>query len=210
MKLANKNEATGEGELCFRGRSVFMGYLGGPEETAATFDSEGYIRTGDLATVDGEGFIFITGRTKELMVTSGGENVAPMLIESSLKSAMPAISRSFAVGDTRKYVTCLLVPYMDDDGRLIGPAATVNPSVRLASEIDGDAAWTAYIEEGIGRANESAISNVSKVKRHALLTSDFGVDPRPGCSKGELTPTLKVKRTNVVENFAGVIEAMYK
>lgn len=210
MKLADRDAATGEGELCFRGRNVFMGYLSSPGESAAAFDEEGYLRTGDLARVDDDGYVFITGRAKELMVTSGGENVAPALIESLLISAMPALSRAFAVGDARKYVACLLVPYMEDDGTLIGEAAIVSASVRMASEIAGDQDWTSYIERGIAKANEGAISNVAKVKRHAVLTSDFSVDPRPGCSKGELTPTLKVKRKIAYENYAALIDSIYK
>jgi long-chain-fatty-acid--CoA ligase ACSBG len=209
VKLSNKDAATGEGELCFRGRNVFMGYLGNPEDTRAAFDDEGFFRTGDLATIDDDGFVFITGRAKELIVTSGGENVAPSFIESSLISAMPAISRAFVVGDARKYVTCLLVPYMDESGTLIGPAASVNPTLRSSSEIAGDAVWSAYIKNGIAAANKGAISNVAKVKRHAVLTSDFSVDPRPGFAKSELTPTLKVKRKNVVEIYSDLIDTMY-
>jgi long-subunit acyl-CoA synthetase (AMP-forming) len=209
VKLHKRDESTGEGELCFRGRNVFLGYLGDAAESEATLDDDGFIHTGDLATMDADGFVHITGRAKELIVTSGGENVAPSLIESALLSAMPAICRAFAVGDARKYVSCLLVPFMDEAGQLTGPAALVSPHARAASDAVGDSAWTAYVKDGIAEASKSAISSVAKVKRFSLLTEDFSVQPRRGCAKGELTPTLKVMRKAVVQNYAPVIDAMY-
>lgn len=209
LKLANKDDATGEGELCFRGRNVFLGYLGDSEESKAAMDDEGYIHTGDIAKVDADGFVFITGRVKELIITGGGENVAPALIEKSLVSAMPAVSRAFAVGDAKKYCSCLVVPYMDEDGKLIGPAAAVSESAKSAREIDGNPEWKSYLEAGLAKANEQAISNVAKVKRFTVLTEDFSVDPRRGCERGELTPTMKVRRKVVLANYKNEIDSMY-
>lgn len=209
LKLHKKDEVTGEGELCFRGRNVFIGYLGNEEESKAALDSDGYLHTGDLATVDEDGFVFITGRAKEIIVTSGGENVAPSLIEAALKNAMPAISRAFAVGDTQKYVSCLLVPFIDDGGALSGPAAAVSDSAKTAADAATDEKWKEYVEKGIAEANKNAISNVATVKRFCILPEDFSVEPRTGMAKGELTPTMKVKRKVVVQNFAEIIQTMY-
>lgn len=202
VKLHNKDES-GEGELCFRGRNIFVGYMGNEEETNKTIDDDCYVHSGDLGRVDEEGFITITGRAKELIVTAGGENVAPALVESALISAMPAISRAFAVGDQKKFVSCLLVPYFDQQGQLIGPALAVNPEVKTAEEALKDPAWDKYIQDGIASANEHAISNAARVRKHTVLAKDFTVDG------GELTPTMKVKRRIVVQNFRDEIEAMY-
>lgn len=196
-------DPTGEGELCFKGRNIFVGYMGKAEETESTIDGDSYIHSGDLGRIDEEGFITITGRAKELIVTAGGENVAPSLAESTLISAIPAISRAFAVGDHKKFVSCLLVPYMDDNGMLIGPATKVNPQVTSAEEAAKDETWDKYIEEGMERANEYAMSSAARVRKYALLTKDFAVET------GELTPTMKVKRKIVVQNFAREIDAMY-
>lgn len=201
LKLNNK-DTTGEGELCFRGRNMFMGYLNNAEESAKVMDEEGFIHSGDLGRVDDDGFITITGRAKDLIVTAGGENVAPSLIESSLISAIPAVSRAFAVGDKKKFMSCLLVPYMDENGRLIGPAASVS-GAKTAVEAVADADWQKYISERLDQANENAISNAARVRKFTLLTKDFSVET------GELTPTLKVKRRIVVQKFESVIEAMY-
>lgn len=209
LKLDNKNEETGEGELCFRGRNIFLGYLDNEEESKAAMDEDGFLHSGDLAKVDQDGYIFITGRAKEIIVTSGGENVAPNLIEAALKNAMPAVSRAFAVGDAKKFVSCMLVPYIDDDGNLSGPAASISSDAKTAKDAATDAKWKEYIEAGIAEANRAAISNVAKVKRFTILPEDFSVDPRPGMAKGELTPTMKVKRKIVVHNYADTIQEMY-
>lgn len=196
--------APGEGELCFRGRNMFMGYLNNPEETAKTMDDEGYIHSGDIGRIDDGGFITITGRAKDLLVTSGGENVAPFFVESSLISAMPAISRAFAIGDHRKFVSALLVPCIGDDGKLDGAAASVNPNIKTPEEAVKDEQWMKYLQRGVEEANEDAVSNAAKVKKFQLLKKDFSID------NGELTPTMKVKRKIVVENYSDVIESMYQ
>lgn len=203
VKLDNK-DVHGEGELCFRGRNMFMGYLDNPEENAKTFDEDGFLHSGDLGKVDEDGFVRVTGRVKELLVTAGGENVASPAVESTLRSAMSAITRAFAIGDRRKFVSALLIPYVDDDGKLIGDAAKVNPEITTAEEAVKDDTWKKYLEEGVAQANEDAISNVAKVKAYRLLTRDFSVE------QGELTPTMKVKRKIVVEKYADLIEDIYK
>lgn len=202
MKLHNIDEF-GEGELCFRGRNMFVGYKDNDEETKQTMDEEGYIHSGDLARIDNEGFVTITGRAKELIVTAGGENVAPALVESTLISAIPGISRAFAIGDKMKFISAVVVPYMDETGNLIGPALSVNPHVKTVAEAAKDPVWNKYLKEGVDKANEHAISNAAKVKKFEMLTKDFAVET------GELTPTMKVKRKIVVQNLEGVIQRMY-
>lgn len=193
-----------EGELCFRGRNMFMGYLNNAEESARTMDNEGFVHTGDLGKIDKDGFITITGRVKELLITAGGENVAPVLVESTLMSAMPAICRAFAVGDSLKFISALVTPFMDADGNLIGPAADVNPNVKTVEEAIEDDVWKKYLNEGVAKANEEAISSAAKVKKFRMMTKDFSVE------RDELTPSLKVKRKNVVVKYADVIASMYE
>lgn len=108
IKIFNPDES-GVGEICIRGRNVFMGYLNNPEATFEVMDSEGYFHTGDIGCLDPQtGFLDITGRQKELIITAGGENVSPIPIEIAIKEACPIISHVVVIGDERKYLTCLL------------------------------------------------------------------------------------------------------
>lgn len=202
VKLVKKI-SDNEGELCFRGRNMFMGYLDNPSESAATMDADGYVHSGDVGKIDSDGFITITGRAKELLITAGGENVAPVLVESTLLCAMPAIARAFAIGDKRKFVSAMLIPFMDEEGKLIGPAAQVNPETKTAVDIENDETWQEYLRVGVGKANEEAISNAAKVKKFKVLSNDFSVET------DELTPSLKVKRKVVNAKYADIIESMY-
>eukprot|EP00178_Gracilaria_changii_P025332 TRINITY_DN78098_c0_g1_i1.p1 TRINITY_DN78098_c0_g1~~TRINITY_DN78098_c0_g1_i1.p1 ORF type:complete len:628 (+),score=111.28 TRINITY_DN78098_c0_g1_i1:318-2201(+) len=202
VKAINQDE-TGEGELCFRGRNIFVGYLENPEETSKTIDDDGFIHTGDLGRIDEDGYVSITGRVKELLVTAGGENVAPALAESSIREELNAICRVFAIGDKKKFISCLVVPYMDEEGNLIGPATKVNPNVTTAADAVNDPVWLKYVNEGVERANTHAISNAAKVRKFRILSKDFTVEG------GELTPTMKVKRKVVVEKYESLIDDMY-
>lgn len=118
-----KDEETGE--LCYRGRHIFAGYMGMPEQTKTTIDAEGWLHSGDVVDIDSDvderipgqsGFITITGRIKELIITAGGENIPPVLIENELKRAMPAISNAMVIGDRRKFLTVLLCLRVEVDG----------------------------------------------------------------------------------------------
>ena len=202
MKIVNP-DSTGEGELCFRARNIFMGYLGNEEESQKALDDEGFYHSGDLGRVDSDGFVTITGRLKELLITSAGENVAPLLAENSIINSIPGIARAFAIGDKRKFVSCLLVPYLDENGELAGLSKDVNPAISTPKQAMDDEVWSKYLEAGMARANQSAISNAAKVKKWRLLERDFTVE------KNELTPSLKVKRKICLQNFADVIDEIY-
>ncbi len=196
-------DSTGEGELCFRARHIFMGYLGNEEESKKVLDEDGFYHSGDLGRIDEDGYVSITGRLKELLITSAGENVAPLLAENAIVNAIPGIARAFAVGDKRKFVSCLLVPYLNEKGELTGISKDVNPALTFPSEAINDEKWAKYLEEGMARANETAISNAAKVKKWRLLERDFTVE------KNELTPSLKVKRKICLQNFADVVDEIY-
>lgn len=96
------------GEICVRGRNLFLGYLNNPDATFEVMDAEGFFHTGDIGQLTGEGHLDITGRLKELIITAGGENVSPIPIEEALKEICPILSQAVIIGDERKYLTCLL------------------------------------------------------------------------------------------------------
>jgi len=210
------------GELCYRGRHIFAGYMKMPEMTAATIDEDGWLHSGDIVNIDDDndetlakpsGFLSITGRIKELIITAGGENVPPVLIEDQFKLAMPCLSNCMAVGDKRKFLSILLCLHTDVDeegnslntlsgvaletSKKIGSVATTTEEVATCEN------WKSYFDDGMGKANKQATSRAQTVSKWALLPSDFTI---PG---GELTPTLKLKRSVVADKYANVIESIY-
>lgn len=165
-KICNPDE-NGHGEICKRGRNVFMGYLGSLEKTKEAIDDEGWLRTGDIGYVDKDGYVFITGRIKELIITAGGENIPPVIIENLVKSENSAISNAFLVGDKKKYLTMLITlkTEMDKEGApldaLAGESLKLMESLGLKytkmSEIIAagpDKKVTQAIQEAIDRANK--------------------------------------------------------
>ncbi|KAL4608362.1 long-chain-fatty-acid-CoA ligase ACSBG2 isoform X1 [Arapaima gigas] len=207
----------GIGEICFRGRHVFMGYLNMPDKTEETLDSEGWLHSGDLGKHDKQDFLFITGRIKELIITAGGENIPPVPIEDAVKEAMPLISNAMLIGDKRKFLSMLLTvkcqmnpdtgtpedeltPEAVDLCRKLGSNAT------RVSEIAGgkDRAVHTAIQKAIDCVNERATSNAQRIQKWAVLDRDFSV---PG---GELGPTMKLKRPTVMSLYKEQIEAFYK
>lgn len=210
------------GELCYRGRHIFAGYMDMPDETKETIDSEGWLHSGDVVKIDNDhdpnipepsGFICITGRIKELIITAGGENVPPVLIEDQLKSAMHALSNAMVIGDKRKFLSALLCVQVEVDGngvpsnRLTGHALETSKLMRSAAtttnEVLSDPLWQAYFDKGIKVANSHATSRAQHVGKWHLLSTNFSE------AGGELTPTLKLKRSVAMSIHSDAIEAMY-
>jgi len=206
------------GELLCRGRHIFMGYLNMPEESLKAVDENGFFHTGDMALFDSDddpqvttpsGFMTITGRIKELIITSGGENISPVLIESAMLKQMPALGRCIVVGNNRKYLTMLVVLKTADDssGRLSGEAVEEARKIGSGACTDAEAAsdplWTQYIDAGIAKANEGAIARPHWVRKWRMLPQDLSE------AAGELTITSKVKRSTVSEHYSELIESMY-
>lgn len=187
-------QIAGDGEIIFKGPNVFLGYFKDEAATRETVDEDGWLHSGDLGVFDEEGYLHITGRKKDIIITAGGKNITPKNIESGIKNH-PLVHEVVVVGDRRKYLVALISPdleaiekFMKDNG-LSGP-------VERCAEIH-DAIW-ALVQE----LNQK-LARVEQVKRIAIL-------PRPlGIETGELTPTLKVKRNKVNEHFAAEIEALY-
>lgn len=156
----------------------------------------------------------ITGRIKELIITAGGENVAPVLIEDAMKEAMPALSNCMVIGDKRKFLSilfCLQVEINVEDGvatnKLTGVALETSKSIGSKAVTTEEAKscekWKKYLDDGMAAANGKAISRAQRVAKWALLDTDF---TEPG---GELTPTLKLKRSVAADKYSTVVEGIY-
>ena len=215
--------AEGTGELCYRGRHIMMGYMYMPKETAETIDSEGYLHSGDVAEFDKDdseycpppsGFMKITGRIKDLIITAGGENVPPILIENEMKAAMVAISNCLVVGDKRKYLSMLITLKTEVDlatatptNVLAADALFIGKQIRsnatTVEEVMKDPLWTKYFNEGMKKANAKTTSNAQIVQKWRLLKTDFSE------SAGDLTPTMKLKRNVVLKKYAKEVDEIY-
>jgi len=209
-----------QGEICFRGRHIMMGYLANPDlgpehvkeiqdKTAGAIDAEGWLHSGDKGCISTQGMVKITGRYKELIIGSGGENIAPVPIENSVKKIAGGISNIMMVGDKRKFNVALVTlkaegatgenPGTDN---LLGDALAVNSAVTTISAASKDEAWKAYITEAITQVNKG-LNPPSRIQRFSILPADFSVETE------ELTPTLKLKRSVVSKKWNALIESMY-
>ncbi|XP_033218874.1 very long-chain-fatty-acid--CoA ligase bubblegum-like isoform X2 [Belonocnema kinseyi] len=214
-KLDNLDN-TGEGEICMGGRHVFMGYLNEPEKTKEAMDVNGWLHSGDMGRLDGNGYLYITGRIKELIITAGGENIPPIHIEHLVLSELPVLSNAMLIGDRRKYLTILVTLKTEMNADTGDPLDTflsdtqawlksIGCKAKTLSEIIAtrDPLVFKEIEDAISRANEKAISNAQRVQKFQLLPHDFSVPT------GELGPTLKVRRNVVQRMYSDLIEEMY-
>jgi long-chain acyl-CoA synthetase len=182
-----------DGELLTRGRHVFKGYYKDPEATANTL-KDGWLHTGDLAEVNDRGLIRIKGRKKEVLKTSGGKMIAPLPIEETLK-AHPKISHVCIVGDGRKYLTALVTL---SEKALAEAKKDLDPSARVIE----DGALKSEIKARFDEVNET-LASYEQIKRFEILAHEFSVEA------GEMTPTLKMKRSVVEKRYQDVIDGMY-
>ena len=187
-----------DGEILVRGPVVMRGYYREPARTADTLDRDGWLHTGDIGTLNADGFLTIVDRKKELIITSGGKNISPVLIESLLQRH-PLIGQACAIGDRRNYVTALLV--------LDGEAAPVWAKQHGIGTADlADLAVhpqvLAEVVAGVRRANRD-LARVEQVRRFTLLGAEWTAET------GELTPTLKRRRRVIDERYAADIQRLY-
>jgi len=168
-RLDRKNK-DGEGEICIWGRHVFMGYLYNEEATMKTIDSSGWLHSGDLGKVDSEGYLRITGRIKELIITAGGENIPPVLIEKQIKEKLPAISNAVVIGDKRKYLSCLLTLKCEVDEKGNPLDTLAGDALALAKEVGSEAKTVTAAAKcpKIAKAIQIGIDKVSK-KLYSIL-----------------------------------------
>jgi long-chain acyl-CoA synthetase len=186
-----------DGELLIRSETVFQGYFKEPEATAEVLTPDGWLRTGDIAEIDDDGFITITDRKKDILITAGGKNVAPQNLENDLKTSR-WISQALVIGDRRPYVSALVTL----DPVEIGKWAAERGLPPDPDALAGDEQVRELVQGVVDAANADR-SRYEQIKRFAVLPRDFTMDD------GEITPTLKLKRRVVHENFADVIERLY-
>merc|ERR1712013_562651 len=215
--IGNKDE-DGSGELMYRGRNIFMGYLNNEEKTKESINDDGWLLTGDVGKVDDDGYFYITGRIKELIVTAGGEKIAPDPLEDNLKLELPFVSTAMVIGDKRKFLSCLLTVQVVIDLNTGLPTDELLPSaisyfkelgldVTKASEVAPDVpeVLKTAIQAGFDAANKKAVSNAARVQKWHLLPKDFTTEG------GELGPTQKLRRPNVVKmpQYKEIIDGFY-
>jgi long-chain acyl-CoA synthetase len=172
-----------DGEILVRSDTVFAGYFKDPEATAAAFTGDGWFRTGDVGEIDEDGFVKITDRKKDLIITAGGKNIAPQNLENALKASR-FVSQALVVGDRRPYIVALI---------------TVDPAELAATGREP----RELVQEIVDEVNKDRV-RVEQIKRFAILPRDFTQED------GEVTPTLKLRRKVVHEHFANDIEALYQ
>lgn len=186
-----------DGEILAKGEGVFIGYHNNPAATAEAFD-DGWFRTGDLGSIDEDGYVRITGRKKEIIVTAGGKNVAPAALEDRLRGH-PLISQVVVVGDQKPFIGALVTLDADalsgwlathDLPDMDVVAASTHPGVRAA------------LDRAVERTNK-AVSRAESIRKYTILTTDFTIE------NDLLTPSLKVKRAKVLQQYADEIEELY-
>lgn len=187
-----------DGEIQLRGPVVFAGYWRNDEASAESLD-DGWFRTGDLGSLDGDGYITITGRKKELIVTAGGKNVSPAGLEDQLRSHA-LISQAIVVGDQKPFIAALVT--LDVDALTGWKAAHGKPADATAEDLSGDADLIAEIDSAVADANIS-VSHAEAIKKYRILPNDFTEE------SGEMTPTMKLKRNVITKSYANQIDAIY-
>ncbi|QFU88004.1 long-chain fatty acid--CoA ligase [Amycolatopsis sp. YIM 10] len=187
-----------DGEVLLSGEVVFAGYWNNPEATAESL-KDGWFHTGDLGELDDDGFLKITGRKKEIIVTAGGKNVAPSGLEDSLK-AHPVISQAMVVGDARPYISALIT--IDEEYFPSWKSQHGKPESATVADLADDADLRAEVQAAVDEANR-LVSHAEAIKKFAILPQDFTE------AGGEVTPSMKLKRNVVTKNYAGDIETLY-
>ena len=169
-------------EILARGDTIFAGYYKDPEATAAAFTEDGWFRTGDVGEIDAEGFLKITDRKKDLIITAGGKNIAPQNLENALKASR-FVSQAIVVGDRRPYVVALITVDADE----------VAASGRDEQEL---------VQELVDDVNRDRV-RVEQIKRFTIVPREFSQE------QGEVTPTMKLRRRVINEHFAAQIDELY-
>ncbi len=188
-----------DGEVLVRGPMVFPGYWQNEAATKELIDSDGWVHTGDIGSLDDEGFLQITGRKKELIVTAGGKNVSPAVLEDRLR-AHALISQCMVVGDNRPYVAALVT--IDEEMLPQWKQQHGKPADATVADLKDDPDLLAEIQDAVDDANK-AVSRAEAIRRFRVLTTDFTE------AGGQLTPSLKLRRNVVAKECAADIEALY-
>lgn len=187
-----------DGELFLRGQGLFQGYYKDPEATAAAIDAEGWFHTGDIAFMDDEGFLTITDRKKDLIVTAGGKNIAPQNIENLIRT-LPLISQVMVYGDRRKYLTALITlneqelrNFAERENLIDGETASLADHPKILQAVADQV-----------QAVNSRLAPYEQIKRFTILPQDFTEEA------GELTPTLKIRRREIIKHYGDKLDDLY-
>ncbi len=187
-----------DGEILNRGPNVMKGYFNKPEATAETIDEDGWLHTGDVGYLDADGFLFITDRKKDIIVTSGGKNIAPQPIEGRLQ-ATPYIAQAVVVGDNLPYLTALIVPNFENLTAFFAERGEEGMSEERMAEREEA---RQLVDDAIRKLN-GELAQHEKIRRFTILVREFSL------AEGEITPTLKVRRRVVSERYKDLIDGMY-
>lgn len=188
-----------DGEVHVRGPILMRGYRGDPGKTAQAVDRDGWLATGDIGTIDADGYLSIVDRKKEIIVNAAGKNISPLRVEAAVKAASPLIGSVVAIGDGRPFVTALIVL---DPEAAPGFARNAGLSAATMGELAVDSTINEAIAAAVAEANER-VTRVEQIKRYKIVPDVW----QPG--GGELTPTLKLRRKRIVERYADDIEDLY-
>jgi long-chain acyl-CoA synthetase len=188
-----------DGEILVRGPHVFREYFNDPAATREAVDGEGWLHTGDIGVLDEEGFLRITDRKKDIIVTSGGKNIAPQNVENLLKNDR-YVSQAFVYGDRRKYLTALITLSPEE---LVAWAAQKGIAERDVEALARHPEVEKLVRAGVEEVNRG-LASFEQVKKFVVLGKDFSQET------GELTPTLKVRRKVVVEKYGRLLDALYE
>lgn len=187
-----------DGEILARGESVSPGYYADPVQTSELIDAEGWMHTGDLGRIDADNYVFVTGRKKDLIITSSGKNIAPQALETRLL-ANPLIAQAIVIGDGRSYLTLLLAL----DAEAVGQWADEHHKLADFGSLLDDPALHTEIAAAVDQVNQGR-APIEQIKAWRLLPRELSV------ASGELTPTFKVKRDVATKLFADLVEEMYE
>jgi long-subunit acyl-CoA synthetase (AMP-forming) len=187
-------------EILLKGKNMTAGYLHMPEESKELLDDQGWLHTGDLGSLDGEGMLRITGRKKDLLITAGGKNIAPTEIEAHLKN-IPGVGQAVVIGDRQPYLCALLAL---DSEKLADLCLRLGINNGSVERVAADPKVRAFFSDQIESVCNSKLARYQTVKKFEVVPHEFTVDG------GELTPTMKIKRNVVGEKYADLIGKMYQ
>jgi long-chain acyl-CoA synthetase len=186
-----------DGEILVRGPNVFQGYYKNDDATRETIDEDGWLHTGDIGEIDKDGYLSITGRKKDIIITAGGKNITPANLEAEIKQS-PYVSQCVVIGDRRPYLVALITLDMEECAKLAEEQGWPKDAAALADHEE----MRGMIQEHLDKVNEK-FARVEQVKKFEILPHDLSQET------GELTPTLKVKRNVVADKYEQQVDALY-
>lgn len=188
-----------DGELLLAGAQIFQGYWKNPTATAEVLESDGWFHSGDIGEIDDQGFVRITGRKKELIVTAGGKNVAPAVLEDRIRAHW-LISQCMVVGDNKPFIAALIT--IDPESFPAWLKTSGKPATATIAELRNDPDLVAEVQRAVDEANK-AVSNAEAIKKFSILGADWTEEG------GQLTPSMKLKRNVVMKEYSAEVEALY-